>query len=1133
MGNMSMIRQIAAAAIALLASLANGETITVCASGCDYTSLQAAIDAAPANATIQLAEEIYEVPETITFTGKPLTLVGTIDDTGLPASILDGLFTSNMLAITLTHDVVVRDIEFRNGAGGVYVGEDAVSPTIPLATFDNCTFRDSLGDGLSTGVTQQLAIRVERCRFLDNRGIGLDSNRPVTSISECRFARNGEGGADIFFYDEPTNYVRDSAFIDHGHEGGIGAIRVYASASADKQIFVENCLFEGNRHVGDGGGAIEINSFVGADLRIVNCAFRDNQADFGGAIRWETLYPIRSELALEGCSFEGNVATTAGGAIYGDWGGITILDTTLRDNAGPVGSAIMIVTPTFDWEDERDQYPLQIGGSIICGHDGLPIDTPWRNLGGNVLARSSEDLDQNGLPDECEGADLNRDGILDVPAEYSSVLSAVAAAPPGGQVRIAAGVHTLPFAIDVDGREITIRGEVDANGRPATVLDAEDRQRVLRVVGETSVARLENIVLRHGRSRATTESSDDYRLRGGNAIIWEGTLRATNCDFTDGNDLSSGSAFEARYSAIELESCRIQRNAGFATIQAIYMRIFHATGCEFTDNTAGCVPVLVASHASWAQIDLFASFDYCTFARNEGNEAGFCNWSGALNLYNYGTVPITINRCTITDNTGNIGGLQVRLTDPSMVEVSASSICGNASYQTSGAFTDLGGNQIGEACETDCNFNGVVDTIDIIDGTSTDCDGDGQPDECQFVARRSGRVDRVPTSIKDAIEFDLSDVAAAFADVTLEITANGDLGAPAEFLVLYLDDQQLGVVFLADGQACTPVADAISIPASLWNTAGADGVRTLRIGGVNVEPGSCDDEYVAIQVTVPVVYTDCDGNGIWDICDIEEGGAPDLDGNGLPDVCDADCDGDGEPDAFEIASGQSFDCNGNFVPDGCDIDDGGSADVDGDGVPDECQDDCDGDGLPDAWEIQTGTALDCNQNLLPDDCDVASGASNDVDANGIPDECKDDCNGNGLPDYWEILQGSVEDCDANGVPDACDIAGGLLPDCDLDGVPDECAILDEVVPDCNDNGIPDSCDIAGSANEDDNENGIPDACELVEGDLNLDGCIDAADLGLLFVVWSFVDPPFGDLDGNGVVGAGDLGRLLTAWRPCP
>lgn len=34
--------------------------------------------------------------------------------------------------------------------------------------------------------------------------------------------------------------------------------------------------------------------------------------------------------------------------------------------------------------------------------------------------------------------------------------------------------------------------------------------------------------------------------------------------------------------------------------------------------------------------------------------------------------------------------------------------------------------------DDDCNQNGLADTIDIVEGTSSDCDGDGTPDECQM-----------------------------------------------------------------------------------------------------------------------------------------------------------------------------------------------------------------------------------------------------------------------------------------------------------------------------------------------------------------------------------------------------------------
>lgn len=49
----------------------------------------------------------------------------------------------------------------------------------------------------------------------------------------------------------------------------------------------------------------------------------------------------------------------------------------------------------------------------------------------------------------------------------------------------------------------------------------------------------------------------------------------------------------------------------------------------------------------------------------------------------------------------------------------------------------------------------------------------------------------------------------------------------------------------------------------------------------------------------------------------------------------------------------------------------------------------------------------------------------------------------------------------------------------------------------------------------------------VFGDLNDDGVVDGADLGLLLGNWD--GPGLGDLDGDGVVTGGDLGLLLGAW----
>jgi hypothetical protein len=51
------------------------------------------------------------------------------------------------------------------------------------------------------------------------------------------------------------------------------------------------------------------------------------------------------------------------------------------------------------------------------------------------------------------------------------------------------------------------------------------------------------------------------------------------------------------------------------------------------------------------------------------------------------------------------------------------------------------------------------------------------------------------------------------------------------------------------------------------------------------------------------------------------------------------------------------------------------------------------------------------------------------------------------------------------------------------------------------------------------------------GDINADGAVDGADLGLLLGAWG-TGAGLADFDGNGVVDGADLGVLLSRWGPC-
>ncbi len=67
---------LATVALAFSSVTASAETITVCASGCDYTSINAAIGAASDGDVIQLAAETYFEGSQIDTLGKAITLRG-------------------------------------------------------------------------------------------------------------------------------------------------------------------------------------------------------------------------------------------------------------------------------------------------------------------------------------------------------------------------------------------------------------------------------------------------------------------------------------------------------------------------------------------------------------------------------------------------------------------------------------------------------------------------------------------------------------------------------------------------------------------------------------------------------------------------------------------------------------------------------------------------------------------------------------------------------------------------------------------------------------------------------------------------------------------------------------------------
>jgi hypothetical protein len=200
----------------------------------------------------------------------------------------------------------------------------------------------------------------------------------------------------------------------------------------------------------------------------------------------------------------------------------------------------------------------------------------------------------------------------------------------------------------------------------------------------------------------------------------------------------------------------------------------------------------------------------------------------------------------------------------------------------------------------DCNHNGVHDGTDIANGTSTDFDSSGIPDDCED-CDSDGVGD--PQEIVDGTHPDCNhnwvpDMCDITAGTSQDCNSNG-------------------------------VPDECDIAGRFSADCNHNGI-----------PDECE--------LANGTAHDCNRNGILDVCDIAAGTSADCNSNGIPDECD-------------IASGTSRDCNRNGVPDECELAAGTATDCDSNGVLDECDrtncdgsswcSDCNSNGILDACDL--------------------------------------------------------------------------------------------------------------------------------------------------------------------------------------
>lgn len=345
--------------------LASAETLDVPGA---YPSIQAALDAAPAGAVVQIAPGTYTERLELRRRGAALTLRG--DPADPSRVVIDaGGHGAALSLFDVGDDVAIEGLTFTGGAGrdghggGLYMVRSA-------ATFRRCVFRGNVvsADGGGAWVLASAGL-FQDCEFRDNvatQGAGLLVLEGSTTVFErCRFLDNratpsdgpGVGGG---FYVANASVTFLDCLVQGNHANGAGAGGVILAPTWDqpeRSIFLRGCRIVDNTiddnptHLRHGGGLhVEDNVRV----RIVDGVIRGNVAADGGGIA-----NYRAALELEQTIVEDNrgVDSVAGEPSFG--GGLFVesvnpappdqrpatlrlVDSVVRRNSATLGGGIYV-----------------------------------------------------------------------------------------------------------------------------------------------------------------------------------------------------------------------------------------------------------------------------------------------------------------------------------------------------------------------------------------------------------------------------------------------------------------------------------------------------------------------------------------------------------------------------------------------------------------------------------------------------------------------------------------------------------------------------------------------------------------------------------------------------------------------
>jgi hypothetical protein len=323
------------------APAAYAATLTVCPSGCDFTTIQPAIDGARSGDTIRIFSGVYGVEPIAVITDKSLVLEG------VGATVLDcsegSCEVTVQLSCSQSHQITIKRLTITNAAGTNLTNNGCKLRLIDSVVIGSYLFAiEHRGLGTLTmknsevsGNNGGIRISAESKAFIINSTVNNSAgrsqpailNRGTLHLYHSTVSNNSSSGG---IANGGTLIVKHSSIVGNSHDlqgaGGIenGGVAIIADSLIASNIGGANDSLPRAGGILNSGKLTLIRSTVQGNLAF--CATCDPPEGLGGGIY------NKGDARLIGTLVTRNIAGRDGGGVFNDGGTVLQTETLITSN---------------------------------------------------------------------------------------------------------------------------------------------------------------------------------------------------------------------------------------------------------------------------------------------------------------------------------------------------------------------------------------------------------------------------------------------------------------------------------------------------------------------------------------------------------------------------------------------------------------------------------------------------------------------------------------------------------------------------------------------------------------------------------------------------------------------------------